>query len=48
MPADPLSERLDELAGDPPCTDCGDTGITFQTERPCTCAAGLRAQGKAS
>jgi hypothetical protein len=26
---------------DPPCTDCGDTGITFQTERTCTCQSGM-------
>ena len=25
-----------------PCTDCGDTGIAFQTERPCTCDAAAR------
>lgn len=24
-----------------PCTTCGDTGITIQTEKPCTCAAGI-------
>lgn len=22
---------------DPPCTDCGDTGTTLQTDRPCSC-----------
>lgn len=25
---------------DGPCTDCGDTGITIQTERACSCEAG--------
>lgn len=29
-------------AFDPPCTDCGDTGVTFQTERACTCDAATR------
>jgi len=28
---------------DPPCTDCGGFGITYQTERPCTCDEGVRA-----
>ena len=26
---------------DAPCTDCGDTGITYQTERVCSCHAGM-------
>lgn len=28
-------------ADDEPCTDCEDTGWTIQTERRCSCAAGL-------
>ena len=31
----------DETWDDAPCTDCGDTGITYQTERVCSCLAGL-------
>ena len=36
-------------AGEGPCTCCDDTGITIQTERPCSCLAGdpFRAQPKA-
>lgn len=30
-------------AVDPPCTDCDDTGITHQTERFCSCGAGIAA-----
>lgn len=26
---------------DDPCTDCEDTGITVQTERYCSCQAGI-------
>lgn len=37
--AGPMSDEL--CTDDGPCTDCGDTGITFQTERTCTCLAGL-------
>ena len=29
----------DETWDDAPCTDCGDTGITYQTERRCACQA---------
>ena len=28
--------------GDAPCTDCDDTGVTHQTERKCSCDAGLQ------
>ncbi len=31
----PACNRVGE--GDAPCTDCGDTGITIQTERRCAC-----------
>lgn len=34
-PGQPLSEA-DVL----PCTDCDGTGITTQSERPCSCSAG--------
>ena len=34
-PGQPLSE-----ADVSPCTDCDDSGITHQTERACSCAAG--------
>lgn len=26
-----------EFRDDPPCTDCGGTGVTYQTERRCSC-----------
>ena len=26
---------------DEPCTDCEDTGVTIQTERYCSCHAGI-------
>lgn len=29
-----------EVDDDGPCTDCRDTGLTIQTERPCSCEAG--------
>ena len=29
------------MSDDGPCTDCDDTGITYQTERVCSCLAGL-------
>ena len=29
------------MSDDGPCTDCDDTGITHQTERVCSCLAGL-------
>jgi hypothetical protein len=32
-----------EVEADPPCTDYGDTGITFQTERRCACQPPLPA-----
>ena len=32
---------------DPACTDCDDTGLTFQTERFCTCSQGLWKRGLA-
>ena len=35
MTVEPMSDD------DAPCTDCGDTGITYQTERVCSCLAGL-------
>lgn len=37
---DPQAVADYEAGGDDddyPCTDCGDTGITFQTDRPCSC-----------
>lgn len=38
------------MGSDTPCTDCDDTGITIQTERTCSCDAGvaMRARDKAS
>jgi len=35
-PMEPVAQDYD-----PPCTDCDDTGITHQTERFCTCHAGI-------
>jgi len=32
-----LSPPSSPVDADPPCTDCGDTGITYQTERRCAC-----------
>lgn len=31
-------EALAERQPDPVCTDCGGSGVTHQTERPCTCS----------
>jgi len=31
---------------DGPCTDCWDTGLTTQTERPCSCDAGDQHRAK--
>ncbi|CAB4140072.1 hypothetical protein UFOVP407_19 [uncultured Caudovirales phage] len=36
-----IAASLTEEDDDGPCTDCEDTGWTFQTERPCTCEFGL-------
>ena len=32
-----LTETPDPAVNDPECTDCGGTGITYQTERRCAC-----------
>ena len=32
-----LSARAEAQDEDTPCTDCGDTGVTHQTERRCSC-----------
>ena len=32
---------MSEDAHDPDCTDCGGSGITFQTERFCSCDKGI-------
>lgn len=32
-----LTETPDPAVDDPECTDCGGTGITYQTERRCAC-----------
>jgi hypothetical protein len=40
---EPSQDKLmptEEPTDDGPCTDCGDTGITYQTERDCSCEAG--------
>lgn len=48
----PVSHPTDETrcapcprrtSDDAPCTDCGGTGVTFQTERRCACTSGPRA-----
>lgn len=36
-----IARSLTEADDDGPCTDCWDTGMTVQTERPCSCDAGL-------
>jgi hypothetical protein len=38
---DELAARVAGASGevDEPCTDCGGTGVTYQTERPCACQA---------
>lgn len=31
------SQPADPVTDDPECTDCGGTGVTYQTERRCAC-----------
>ena len=43
MPTDPRMTPTNDAPvtdDDGPCTTCDDTGITIQTERPCSCEAG--------
>lgn len=35
------SQPADPVTNDPECTDCGGTGITYQTERRCACQPAL-------
>ncbi len=44
----PAGDGVEAASDDGPCTDCYDTGVTIQTERPCSCGAAALARPRAA
>ncbi|WP_293966086.1 hypothetical protein [Sphingomonas sp.] len=44
----PAGDGVEDASDDGPCTDCYDTGVTIQTERPCSCGAAALARPRAA